>query len=231
LTALLNLRDLDLHEQCVVHEVVRFGVMADYQLIRRYADPAVAYERLEFLRAGGLLVHRSSILEGARVFGATDRARRSTRLGLRRYRRKDDHVAHDVALVDLAEHLLGRFPGAVYRTEYEVGPALDGIRPPPRTAFGEPRHQPDGLLLTGAEVIGIELEHSVKSDERYRNACRWFACENRIDRVWWFVDHPRVIERLRQIQHELGYDRDIPVDLEPFPAGVRVRRRTDRGRP
>ena len=90
---------------------------------------------------------------------------------------------------------------------------------------GERPHRPDGLLLSEGERIGIELEHSDKYEQRYRRISSWFVREWRLDRVHWYVDNPRIVDRLRQVNAENGFDRDMQIEIEPFPPGVTMRRR------
>jgi hypothetical protein len=135
------------------------------------------------------------------------------------------HLAHDVALVDLADILLASNPGLEWRTEREVRPFLDQIAPPPRRLPGERPHRPDGVLLAGGDRIAIELEHSDKYEQRYMRISRWFVGEWRLDRVRWYVDNPRIMARLRQVNSQHGFDRDMQIEVEPFPRGVVFRKR------
>jgi hypothetical protein len=138
------------------------------------------------------------------------------------------HLARDVAVVDLADVLLANEPDLEWFTEDEVRSYLDQIGPPPHRLPGEPLHRPDGLLVGRGERIAIELEHSDKHEMRYIRICKWFVREWRLDRVRWYVDQPRIADRLRQVKVQHGFDRDIGVEIEPFPPGVALRRRLGR---
>jgi hypothetical protein len=133
-----------------------------------------------------------------------------------------------VAVVDLADYLLAHNPDREWRTERELRRVLDAIAPPPPYLPGDNRHRPDGLLLDHGERVAVELEHSDKFEQRYTRISRWFAREYRLDRVRWYVDQPRIVRRLQEINHYFGFTRDIPIEIEPFPPGVVIRKRPDR---
>ena len=226
---LLTRRDLDAGDRRALRDLVRFGVMADDQIARRYADPALAHLRLAMLRDGGIVLHWHQSLEFSQVYSPTTLGRLVARVVDVKWRKASErHLAHDVTLVDLADTLLASDARLEWRTEREVAPYLDRIAPPPVPIYGERPHRPDGLLLSDGERIGIELEHSDKFEQRYTRISRWFATEYRLDRVRWYVDQPRVLRRLREINDQHGFTRDIPVEIEPFPPGVVIRKRPDR---
>ena len=228
---LLTLRDLDAGDRAALGDLVRFGVMADDQIARRYADPASAYRRLPRLKEGGIVFLWREPLEGSRCYSATSLGRYLSRIsGVMSLKTRDSHLAHDVAVVDLADHLMATNPGCRFITERELRQFLDSVGPAP-IVRGDNRHRPDGLLLSPSERIAIELEHSDKYDQRYYLISRWFAREWRLDRVRWYVDNAAIVSRLRQINAQHGFDRDIQLDIQPFPAGVRLRRRLGRFEP
>jgi hypothetical protein len=168
-------------------------------------------------------------LEGARLYSPTGLGRHLARVpGLERRETSERHLAHDVAVVDLADFLLAGDPSLQFLTEREVRRFLDKIAPPPRLMPGERPHRPDGLLLCRSDRIAIELEHSDKYEQRYIHISSWFVREWRLDRVRWYVDNPKIITRLRQVNAQHGFDRDMQIEIEPFPPGVAVRRRPGR---
>jgi hypothetical protein len=93
---------------------------------------------------------------------------------------------------------------------------------------GDTRHRPDGLLVTGDQRIAIELEHTDKYQARYSQISAWFVREWRVDGVRWYVDRPRILQRLREVNAVHGFDRDMVIELEAFPPTVRVRQRQGR---
>jgi hypothetical protein len=225
ITRLLTRRDLEADDLTALRELIRFGVMADDQLARRYADPVGAYQRLPLLKDGGLVFRWREPLGNSRVYSPTRLGQHLVRVrGLDARKPSPTHLAHDVALVDLADFLLEHHPGLAWRTEREVRPFLDEIGPR-RPVPGNRPHRPDGLLLAGGERIAIELEHSDKYEQRYIRISQWFVGEWRLDRVRWYVDSPRIVDRLRQVNSEHGFDRDMLIEIEPFPPGVVFRKR------
>ena len=130
-------------------------------------------------------------------------------------------------LVDLADCLLAQDPGAEWRTEREVTRFLgeSGGRSRRTVRQAGKDHRPDGLLLSGGKRLAIELEHSGKSIAEYESICRWFACAVQLHGVRWYVDDPKVGDRIRRVNRQHGFDLDIEVTIEPFPPGVFIRNR------
>jgi hypothetical protein len=210
----------------VLRDLVRFGVLADDQIERRYGSASFAADRLAVLEAGALVNKpRTNVIQGASIYRATRYGSVIARCGLGWRTPLEGHLAHDVAVVDLADYLLDHEPDADWKTEREVGRVLRQIGPIMRSRGlpKERRHTPDGLLLTRGKRLAIELEHSDKGEQRYIGICRWFARELRLDGVHWYVDNPKIIARIAKANRQQGYDRDIDVKIEPFPPGVVVR--------
>jgi len=216
--------DLDAGDLLALRDLVRFGVMADDQIARRYADPALAKPRLAHLREAGIISLWWEPLEDARVYSPTRLARLIVgRKDLHPHTTYRSHVAHDVALVDLADCLLAADPSLQFFTEDEVRGYLDRLSPRAGRLPGDSRHRPDGLLVSGNTRIAVELEHSDKTYERYTRISHWFVREWRIDHVRWFVDNPKVLNRLRHVNEVHGFDRDMQIEVVPFPPDVRIR--------
>jgi hypothetical protein len=206
--------------------------MADDQLARRYPDPEFAGERLLRLCRDGVISRWWDPLEDSRVYSPTRLARIT--VGLRNVRPHTtfrSHLAHDVAVVDLADTLLASDPALQWVTEDELWGFLEGVAPHPGRLPGDTRHRPDGLLLSGSERVAIELEHTDKSEHRYMRISSWFVREWRVDRVRWFVDNDRARERLRRVNANHGFDLDMKIEIEAFPPGVRVRQMRGRYEP
>jgi hypothetical protein len=166
------------------------------------------------------------------VYSPTRLARLIARLpGLHPRTAHASHLAHDVALVDLADQLTTHHPRLRFLAEDEVRGFLDQVAPPPRRFAGDPHHRPDGLLLEGDLRIAIELEHSPKYSGRYARISAWYVREWRVHRVRWYIDQPRILQRLREVNEQHGFDRDMRIELQPFPPGVRIRQRRDRYEP
>jgi hypothetical protein len=222
----ITLRDLHPLDILVLRDLVRFGVMADDQIQRRYGNTAISTDRLALLESGGFINKpRAEVIQATVIYTATRYGTVISRGGLRWRIPLEGHLAHDIAVVDLADYLLEHEPDADWKAEREVGRVLRAIGPAMR-ARGLPkerRHTPDGLLLTGGKRLAIELEHTDKGEQRYVGICRWFARELRLDGVRWYVDHPKIIARILKVNRQHGFDRDIDVTVEPFPPGVVVR--------
>jgi hypothetical protein len=227
----LTLRNLHVLDILVLRDLVRFGVMANDQIERRYRDASFTASRLALLEAGGLINKpRPNVIQGASIYTASPTGAAFARCGLGWRTPLEGHLAHDIAVVDLADYLLDQDPQADWKTEREVGRVLRQIGPAMR-ARGLPkerRHTPDGLLLSGGRRLAIELEHSDKGDQRYVRICRWFALELRLDGVRWYVDNPKIIARIARANRQHGFDRDIDVKIEAFPPGVVVRNQARR---
>lgn len=226
---LLNHPDVDQRDLPALRDLVRFGVMADDQLARRYGDTELALARLPHLKEAGIVNRWWESLEGSRIYSPTRLARliapvpdlhpRSTYVG---------QLAHDVALVDLADYLVDLHPADHWYAEDQVRGFLDQIAPSPRRLRGDTRHRPDALLVTRDARIAIELEHSDKYQARYARISAWFVREWRVDRVRWYVDQPRILQRLREVNERHGFDRDMRIELQEFPPTVRLRQRRGR---
>jgi hypothetical protein len=219
------LRDLHPLDIVVIRDLVRFGVLADDQIARRYGDAAIASQQLTLLESGGLIDPWARLIQDSSIYSATDYGALIARTGLKAKRPSMEHLRHDIALVDLADYLLRQDPAADWRTEREVGRVLrsNGRLTRSRGAPNRYGHRPDGLLLTDRKRIAIELEHSDKGDLRYANICRWFALTVSIDCVRWFVDDDRTIARIRRVNAQHGFAQDVDFTYEPFPPGVVIR--------
>jgi len=224
--------DLDPRDLPALRDLARFGVMADDQLARRYSDPALAFARLPILKDAGIVDRWWVSLEGARVYSPTRLGRLIAAVpNLRPRTTFASHLAHDVALVDLADYLIGHQPGLCWLAEDEVRGFLDQIGPSPTRMHGDTRHRPDGLVVEDNRRIAIELEHSEKFGDRYMRISAWFVKEWRIDRVRWYIDRPRILQHLREVNAAHGFDHDMGIELQEFPPGVRIRERPGRYEP
>jgi hypothetical protein len=224
--------DLDPLDLPALRDLVRFGVMADDQLARRYADSAFAYARLDQLKTAGVIERWWASLEGARVYSPTRLARHIAAMpNLHPRGTPVAHLAHDVAVVDLADYLVAQEPALRWVAEDELRGFLDQIAPSPRRLRSDTRHRPDGLIVIGDDRIAIELEHTAKYRGRYEQISAWFVREWRVDRVRWYIDDPRILRRLHEVNAQHGFDHDMRIELQEFPPGVHVRERPGRYEP
>jgi hypothetical protein len=224
MTRPFNLHDLDPHDVLVLRDLVRFGVLADDQIGRRYGDSSHATTRLQELVEAGLVEPWPRLIEDTSMYSASRAGARVAGCGLSTARPKHDHLRHDVAVVDLADYILEHEPGADFRSEREVARVLRAGLPSTRgwglTARG---HMPDGLVLADGKRLAIELEHTSKSIMRYAEICRWFALNVRVDGIRWYVDDPKTMQRIRRVNEQHGFAQDVDVTYAPFPPGVVVR--------
>jgi hypothetical protein len=225
LARFLTRRDLEPRDIIVLRDLVRFGVLANDQIERRYGDLSRATARLPGLVESGFVETWSPLIQDTAVYSASAQGAGVARAGLRTTRPSIQHLRHDLAVVDLADFILAHEPDADFRTEREVGRVLRGDSPPARhwgpKTYG---HKPDGLLLTDGKRLAIELEHTDKGDLRYAEICRWFALSVRVDGIRWYVDDPKTLARIRRVNEQHGFAQDIDVTYAPFPPGVVVRR-------
>jgi hypothetical protein len=224
--------DVDELDLPALRDLVRFGVMADDQLTRRYIDPAFASARLLHLKEAGIVSRWWESLEGARVYSPTPLARLIVTVPDVHARvTYAAHLAHDIAVVDLADYLIAQNRDHRWIAEDEIRGYLDHVAPPPRRMRCDTRHRPDGLLVTGEARIAIELEHTDKYQARYTQISAWFVREWRVDCVRWYIDRPRILHRLREVNARHGFDRDMAIELQEFPPMVRIRQRQGRYEP
>jgi hypothetical protein len=218
-------RDLTAADIVVLQDLVRFGVLAEDQIARRYGDSLIPVFQMPLLVAGSFVEPWAHIIEGPQLFSATALGARVAQCGLKAMKPSLEHVRHDVAVVDLADYLLSHEPGTEWCTERELSRVIgeSARRSRSRGSFNGPGHRPDGLLLKDDLRIAIELEHSSKGDYRYASICRWFAQAPRVDGVRWYADDPKVISRIKRVNHQHGFDRDIDVTFHAFPPGLAVR--------
>jgi len=221
----ISFQDLIPEDYLVLRDLVRFGVLAEDQINRRYGDSIVTMLQLPLLDAGGFVEPWEFLLCGTQLFSATAYGARAAQCGLRATKPSMQDLRHDIAVVDLADYLLEHEPEAEWRTEREASRVIRGtVRRTRRRGFENgPGHQPDGLLLKSGNVLAVELEHSVKSEQRYADICRWFASTPRVDGVRWYVDDPKIADRVARVNRQHGFDRDVDVTIEPFPPGVALR--------
>jgi hypothetical protein len=217
--------ELDVHDNRVLRDLVRFGVLANNQMERRYGDASLAAARLTWLIEVGLVEAWSPLIEHTTVYSATAAGARVANCGLRATRPSLQHLRHDIAVVDLADNILEHEPHADFRTEREVARLLRAGSAAPRTwGLSTYAHKPDGLLLADGKRVAVELEHTDKGDLRYAEICRWFALSTRVDAIRWYVDNPKTMDRIRRVNEQHGFAQDVDVTYSPFPPGVAVRR-------
>src|SRR6266852_2870436 len=134
----ITLRDLHPLDILILRDLVRFGVLADDQIQRRYGNAAVSSNRLALLESGGFINRpRADVIQSTVIYTATRYGTVITRCGLAWRTPREGHLAHDIAVVD--QVALQRGPpgeaaagdnGAVARGGVDDG-ALDDVRARP----------------------------------------------------------------------------------------------------
>src|SRR5205823_353120 len=118
----ISRRNLHTLDALVLRDLVRFGVMAGDQIERRYRDAAFAADRLALLEAGGFINKpRTEVIDGATIYTASFYGATVACCGLGWRMPREGHLAHDIAVVDLADYLIDKDPAADWKTEREVG--------------------------------------------------------------------------------------------------------------
>jgi hypothetical protein len=213
------LSTLDLH---VLHELVRFGVLTDRQLGTFYASPFQTSRRLGWFARRGLVHRWRFTFDGQPAYSPLSAAVRLANCGITATLPSWRHLAHDIAVADLARHLLDRHPDADWRSEREVPLELRAASGATHLYRGSNPRTPDGILRLGGQRLAIELEHSGKTSRRYARIGSYYAAELRFDAVVWYFDHPTILERVRRANAENGFDVDIPHVYRLLPPDVVV---------
>ena len=95
--------ELDPLDIPALRDLARFGVMADDQLARRYPDSGFGFNRLLQLKEARVVSRWREALEGSRVYSPTRLGRLIAGVsGVHPRTTYPSHLAHDVAVVDLA---------------------------------------------------------------------------------------------------------------------------------
>jgi hypothetical protein len=126
-------------------------------------------------------------------------------------------------VVDLADALLARHPGASWTSERELRrDAMTTVRDHRRgQLLGGTPHMPDGVLLVPGRPPGevaIELELSGKTLAAYARILRWYGAALDYRRVWWFCATEAIRRRIADLVERERMDDFVAV--EPVPAGV-----------
>jgi hypothetical protein len=203
---------LSIDDRTVLWDAIRFGALTFEQIARRYHSIGQRQlPQLDWLRRRGLLSKRPDWLSNTTFYVATPRAARVLNSPLTAITPKPLFLLHDLTLVNLADWLVERNPGATWRTERE-------LRAAPRLNPGwgrpeRPGHPPDGLLIVDQQCIGIELEFDFRDYAKYARVCRWFAAHIEYDGLHWYVGSGLLERRIPLIvaANALGPDLDIRV--------------------
>lgn len=176
----------------ILADLTRFWTMTVEQVARRhFGSVKRAANRLGELVAAGLVRVERPAFRGRAAYLATPAGARLADVGLPAARASLLLLPHRLGVVDLADALLARYPGAGWTTERELRQgSMDTVRDRRRgqVLAGTP-HVPDGVLTAPggpAGGIAIELELSGKNTDEYARILRWYGGALDYRRVWWF---------------------------------------------
>jgi hypothetical protein len=203
--------------------IARHGVVTADQLATRFfgrdsgsVGYGAAYRRLRKLRGLGLLRSDRTFYQEPSVLRVTAHGAHLADAGVGPARLVLAEVRHTLALVDLLEGLLAKYPGSTATTERE-------LRVERRIALarGERRpltgRMPDGVLVLKGKRIGLELDLTSKRSNDLERIVAAYQSEQ-YDAVWWYV-RPRVVPRLTGIVNRRQADDLVIVRALPRPRG------------
>lgn len=219
----------------ILHWIGRYGVVSTEQVARRWFPrkattrgpwtTTAAYRRVRILEELGLLQRDQIYLRGPHILRLTQKGARAVEKGVRPATLVPARVDHSLAVVDLTEELLARFPEAMLITEREI--RRDQIKARRATA-GQADHVdqhapilkrvPDAMLLIPSRgTIAIELDYTAKTTKDVEQiAHSYFAGFLTIfHEVWWYAPRGRVAKRVREMILALGFSNFITVEDWP----------------
>jgi len=211
----------------ILRWIGRYGMVSTEQIARRWFHRETtggswttsgAYRRVQALETMGLLQRDQLYLRGPHILRLTPKGARLAGPGVRPARLVPATVGHALAVVDLAEELLARFPDAVLLTEREI--RSDQIRA--RRSHGATgpilKRVPDAMLrLSTGDMMAIELDHTPKTTKDIeRIASAYYAHFPSIFKgVWWYAPPGRPAARVRATVGNSGFSRFITVEEWP----------------
>ena len=210
----------------ILRDLTRFGAMTVEQVARRhFGAVTTAANRLAALVAAGVARVERPRFRGRAAYLTTAAGARLAGVGLPAVRFAPATLPHRLAVVDLADVLLARDPGATWTCERELRrDAMQTARDRRRGQLlaGTP-HVPDGVLVSPSGPPGgsaVELELSPKRLAEYERILRWYGGTLDYQRVWWFCATPALHQRLSELVARERMGDFISVEL--VPAGVAV---------
>ncbi len=212
----------------ILRWIGRYGVVTTEQVARRWFHrkettvgpwtTSGAYRRLLVLKNMGLLQRDQLYLRGPHILRLTPKGARLVGPGVRPARLVPATVGHALAVVDLTEDLLVRFPEAVLITEREI--RRDQIRA--RRSHGATgpilKRVPDAMLrLPTGEMMAVELDHTPKTTNDIKRIANAYHKHHPsiFNGVLWYARPGRTVARVRKTVVETGFDGFITVEEWP----------------
>jgi hypothetical protein len=162
---------------------------------------STAANRLAILVGAGYARVERPRYRGRAAYLTTPAGAQLAGVGLPAARFSPTALPHRLTVVDLADALLARHPGARWVAERELRrDAMATVRDGRRGQLltGTP-HMPDGVLLVPGGPkggIAVELELSAKKADEHGRILRWYAGTLDYRRVWWFCATPALARKI-----------------------------------
>ena len=217
----IQLTDRDV---AILRDLTRFWALTVEQVARRHfrATNTAANRLAALVRAGYVRVERPRY-RGRAAYLVTASGARLADVVLPAARFSPMALPHRLAVVDLADLLLIRSPGATWTSERELRrDSMQTVRDRRRGQLlsGTP-HVPDGVLtIPGGPAggIAIELELSGKKLADHERILRWYGAALDYQQVRWFCATTAIRERIAKLVERERMDDFITA--EPVPPGV-----------
>ncbi len=219
-------------DQEILSWIGRYGVVSTEQVFRHWFPrkettvgpwtTSAAYRRVAVLETMGLLQRDQLYLRAPHVLRLTLKGAQMAGTGARPAKLVPATVGHALAVVDLTEALLPRFPDATLVTEREI--RREQIR-------ARRTHGRDGVVLgripdamfrfASGKADAVELDYTVKTTKDItRIAYAYDAHHPAIfKRVLWYAPRGRIAARVRKTVADLGLDSFITVEEWPIHKG------------
>ncbi len=208
----------------ILRWIGRYGVVSTEQVARRWFPrkettrgpwtTSSAYRRVHDLEESGLLQRDQIYLRGPHILRLTLKGARIAGTDVRPARLVPATVGHSLAVVDLTEDLLARFPGAMLITEREI--RRDQIKA--RRTKGQTgpilKRVPDAMLrLPTGEMMAVELDHTPKTSADIKRIAKAYQQHfpSVFSGVLWYARAGRIVARVRKTVAETGFSRLITV--------------------
>jgi hypothetical protein len=211
-------------DRAILRDLTRFWALTVDQVARRhFGAVSTAANRLAALVGCGAVRVERPRFRGRAAYLTTAAGARLADVGLPAARFSPAALPHRLAVVDLADVLLARHPGATWTCERELRrDSMRTVRDRRRGQLlaGTP-HVPDGVLRVGdgpSGDVAVEVELSGKKLAEYARILRWYGGEFDYRRVLWFCATPAIHQRLTELVERERMEDFIAVAL--LPAGM-----------
>ncbi len=212
----------------ILRWIGRYGVVSTEQVARRWFPrkettrgpwtTSSAYRRVHDLEESGLLQRDQIYLRGPHILRLTLKGARIAGTDVRPARLVPATVGHALAVVDLIEELLIRFPGALLTTEREIRSEQIKARRTKSQTTPILKRIPDAKLrLPTGEMMAVELDHTPKTNNDIKRIAAAYHQHvlSVFDGVLWYARPGRIAARVRKTVLAAGFKGFITVDEWP----------------